>query len=447
MSIMSGFERVVEKALVPVATKLNSQRHICAIRDAFILAFPITMAGSLIILLNFAVLAEDGFIAKILFLNKLFPNLSDYQEVLSPVLRGSTNIMSIIIVFLVARNIAQTLKADDLLCGLTALSTYFIVYPPYQNVDGTDYMTMQWHGAQGLFVALIIGLLVGELFSRLSKSDKLQIKMPAQVPPAVARSFKVLFPIIIVTVIFAVANYIIGALYPKGIHELIYSVLQTPLRNLGTNIFSVVILAIVSNFLWVFGIHGPNTIAAIREAMFSEATLKNLDYVAEHGSAWGAPFPNTWALNDAFANYGGSGMTLGMIIAIFIVSRRKEYKDIAKLSVAPGLFNINEPIIFGLPVVLNPLFIVPFILVPAVNILIGYAAISSGLIPPIAYSVPWTTPGPLIPFLGTGGNWLALLLGFVCLAVSTIIYMPFVMAANKVAANESTTNESDTLSM
>ncbi|MBL5778982.1 PTS sugar transporter subunit IIC [Bacillus sporothermodurans] len=435
MGFMATFEKVAEKALVPIATKLNSQRHIIAIRDAFILAFPITLAGSLIVLLNFAILAPDGFIAKILFLHKLFPNLADLQSVFSPVLNGSTNILSMFIVFLVARNMAISLKADELLCGLTGLSTFFIIYPPYKVVDGASFLSTQWVGAQGLFVALIVGLVVGELFSRLSRSKKLQINMPASVPPAVSRSFKVLFPIIIITVIFAIGNAIINAFYPNGLHEFIYAVLQTPLKHLGTNIFSLVVLCIVSNLLWVFGIHGPNTVAAIREAMFAEANLENLNYVAAHGTAWDAPYPVTWAINDAFANYGGSGMTLGLLIAIFLVSRRKDYREIGKLSIAPGLFNINEPVIFGLPVVLNPILILPFIIVPAVNVVIGYVAISTGLIPAIAYAVPWTTPGPHIAFLGTGGNWVALIIGFLCLAVSTIIYLPFVIASNKAASS------------
>lgn len=437
MGFMAGFERGMEKVLVPIAAKLNSQRHVVAIRDAFILAFPITMAGSLVLLLNFAILAPDGFLAKILFLHKLFPNLADYQQVFTPVLNGSTNILSMFIVFLIARNIAIALKADELLSGITGLSTFFIIYPQYLNVEGANYLSTQWVGAQGLFVAIIVGLLVGELFSRLSKSEKLQVKMPASVPPAVARTFKVLFPIIIITLIFAIGNAIINALYEDGLHQFIYTVLQTPLKNIGDSVISLVILAVVSNLLWIFGIHGPNTIAAIREGMFAEAGIENLNFVAANGTAWGAPYPTTWAINDAFANYGGSGMTLGLLIAIFLVSKRKDYRDIGKLSIAPGLFNINEPIIFGLPVVLNPILIIPFILVPAINIIIGWTAIHFEWIPPIAYSVPWTTPGPILAFLGTGGNWLALILGFVCLAVSTLIYIPFVMAANKAAAIES----------
>ena len=179
---MEKFERNVERFLVPVAAKLNSQRHICAIRDAFILSFPIIMAGSIIILLNFAILSPDGFIAKILFLEKIFPNLADYQSVFTPVMRGSLDIMSIFVVFLVARNLAISMKADELLAGLTAVSCYFIIYSPYRLIENESFLTTKWLGAQGLFVALIIGIIVGEVFSRLIQTPDMRrnvITMPA----------------------------------------------------------------------------------------------------------------------------------------------------------------------------------------------------------------------------------------------------------------------------
>ncbi|WP_145538970.1 PTS sugar transporter subunit IIC [Yersinia alsatica] len=433
MSFMTSFERGMEKILVPVAIKLNSQRHIAAIRDAFILSFPLVMASSFIILINFAILSPDGFIAKMLFLGKIFPNIASAQAVFSPVMQGSVNIMAILIVFLVARNIAISFKQDDLLCGLTAIGAFFIVYTPYEVINGQAYITMKFMGAQGLFVAIIVALITGEIFCRLARSPRAIITMPAQVPPAVARSFKVLIPVFFVMIFFSVLSYLIALISPLGINDLIYTLIQAPLKHMGTNIFAVVIIGLVSNFLWVLGIHGPNTVAAIREAIFSEANLENLSYAASHGTTWGAPYPTTWgSIYDTFANYGGSGMTLGLIFAIFIASRRPEYRDIAKLSIVPGLFNINEPIIFGLPIVLNPVLIIPFILVPAINSLIGYFFVSMNIIPPVAYALPWTTPGPLIPFLGTGGNWLALGVGIFCLIVSTLIYLPFVIASNKV---------------
>lgn len=444
MSFMNKLESGMEKILVPIATKLNAQRHVCAVRDAFILTFPLTMAGSLMVLINNVLLHPDGFIAKLLHLGDLIPNLTDYQAIFAPVLNGSLNILAILVVFLIARNLARSLGADDLLTGLTAVSVYFIMYPA--AVDGN--LTMQYMGPQGLFVSLIIGLVVGEVLSRLSKTPKLEIKMPEQVPPAVARTFKILLPIIIVTVGFSILNFIIGKVTNGGgIHTIIYNLLQAPLTQLGDSIISVIIMALVSNLLWIMGIHGPNTIAAVRDTMFAEPNAANLAFAQANGTAWGAPYPTTWQLVDAFSNYGGSGCTLGLIIAILIFSRMKDQKDIAKLSIGPGLFNINESVIFGLPIVLNPIFIIPFLLVPIVNLIIGYAAIVAKIIPPIAYSVPWTTPGPLIPFVGTGGEFMGLVVGIVCLAVSVLIYAPFVIASNKAAsqAQEEGLNSTETM--
>lgn len=438
MSFMDKFQSAIERLLVPLATKLNAQRHICAVRDAFILSFPLTMAGSLMVLLNNVFLSADGFMFKILQFDKLFPGIVKFQAVFAPVVKGSADIFSILIVFLIARNLAKLMEGDDLLTGLTAISVYFIIYPDYFDNEGVNYLTNQYMGAQGLFVAILVGLLVGELMSRLAKSDKLEIKMPEQVPSAVARSFKVLIPIIITTIFFSVLNYFVKMAAPGGLHELIYNIIQTPLTRMSQSLFSVLILALLSQLLWAMGIHGPNTIAAIRDTMFSEAGNANLLHYAESGTTWGAPYPITYSgLATAFAEYGGSGATLGLIIAMLIFAKNKESKSIAKLSLAPGLFNINEMVIFGLPIVLNPIYIIPFIIAPLVNIMIGYTAVMIlKIMPPVTIGIPWTTPGPLMPFLGTGGNIVALFVGFICLAVSVLIYSPFVIAANKAAIIE-----------
>lgn len=435
MSFMDKLENNLNKILVPIAIKLNSQRHIAAIRDAFITAFPLTMAGSIILLINFTILDPNGFIASLLRLENIFPNLAAAQEIFTPVVNGTNNVMSIFIVFLIARNLTKTLGGDDIFAGITALGAFFIMYPPYMETDAGAGLATRFLGAEGLFVAMIVGLLTGEIFHKLSNNKRLQIKMPEQVPTNVAKSFSNLIPIIIILVFYSIANYLITLIVPEGIHELIFRVIQAPLQDLGGSLWTILLFGFLSNLLWVLGIHGPNTLAAVRDPIFSPMGLSNLDYIAENGTTVGIPFPYNWgSVYDAFANYGGSGMTLGLIIAIFIFSKREDYKNIARLSIAPGLFNINEPIIFGLPIVLNPIMMIPFVLVPLVNATIGYFALSTGFMDPIGYSVPWTTPGPLIPFLGSGGDWRGLVVGLFTLAVSVILYAPFVISANK--ANE-----------
>lgn len=434
MSFIESTQEKLEEILIPFAAKLNAQRHVAAVRDAFTLAFPLTLAGSIITLLNFAVLSPDGFIAKLLHLGSFIPNLTDYQAVLSPVLNGTANIMSLLITFLTAYKLAETKGGDKILSAICAVGVYFVIYPQYEVVEAVgNTLPMNFMGSQGLFVALIVGLVVGELMPVLAKSKRLCIKMPDAVPPAVSQSFNLLIPIIIVLMGSAVINYFLNIITTGGIQYLIYNAIQTPFSALGGNIITILIFCLVQQFLWVLGIHGPNTLNALRTIMYAEQGVANLQYFGTSGTTVGCPFPLTWTgINDAFGNTGGSGATLGLLIAIFIVARKdKQQMEIAKLSFAPGLFNINEPVIFGLPIVMNPIYLVPFILAPFVCNIVGYICVGVlKIIPPVALDVGWTTPGFLIPFLGSGGsNYLSLAIGLLCIVISTIIYIPFVRIA------------------
>lgn len=432
MAMMDKMQSAMEATLVPVAAKINGQRHVAAVRDAFTLAFPMTLAGSLVMLVNYAVLDPNGFIAKILHLGSLIPNLADYQAALTPILQGTTNIMSLLIVFLTAYKLAETKGGDTLLSAICAVGVFFIIYPPYEESGA---LPMTFMGAQGLFVAILVGLLVGEAVPALAKNEKLRIKMPDSVPPAVAQSFNLVIPIIIVFVVSGILSFLFNSFTEGGIQYIIYNSIQVPFRSLGNNIFTVLIFALAQQFLWILGIHGPNTLSAIRSVMFAEQGVANLAYYGTTGTTVGCPFPLTWAsINDAFGNTGGSGATLGLIIAIFLVSRKdKTQMTIGKLALAPGLFNINEPLMFGLPIVMNPIYAIPFIATPLVCNIIGYlCTIVFQIIPPVTLDVGWTTPGFLIPFLGSGGhNVLSLVVGVLCVVVSTLIYMPFVAAAAK----------------
>lgn len=434
MSIMQNVQSKMESTLVPFASKLNSQRHVAAIRDAFTLVFPLTLSGSLIVLINYAILSPDGFIAKLLHLGTLIPNLTDYQALLSPVLNGTSNIMAILVVFLTAYKLAETSGGDNILSAICAIGVFFILYPNYvADAQGAQALPIGFLGAQGLFVALIVGLLVGEFLTKLQKCKKLSIKMPDVVPPAVSRSFNLLIPIIIVLVIASIVNYGFRFIDENGVNQVIYNIIQKPLSSLAGNIFTILFFVIVQQFLWVLGIHGPNTLSAVRSLMFSEAGIANLTYYGQNGTTIGSPFPVTWSsINDAFGNVGGSGATLGLIIAILLVARRdKQQSEIAKLALAPGLFNINEPLIFGLPIVMNPIYLIPFMLAPVACNIFGYfCTMIIKIIPPVVVDVGWTTPGFLIPFLGSGAtNYLSLVIGILCVVISTIIYLPFVKAA------------------
>lgn len=434
---MKKLQDAMERILVPLATKLNGQRHVVAVRDAFTLTFPLTMAGSLVVLINNVLLSPEGFIAAIFKLDKLIPNLTDYQQILSPVIVGTTSIMALLISFLVAYELAKMLDGDAVLTGITSLAVFFILYPVSKPfINGGEGLDSTYFGAQGLFVALIVGLLVGEILTRVSRKKSLRISMPEMVPPAVSQSFNMLIPIIIMLAGAGLLNFFFASVIEGGLHILIYNTIQAPLTSLGSSMGTILAFTILQQFLWVLGIHGPNTLNALRSIIFAEQGLVNLEYVAKAGTAWGAPFPVYWqSINDAFGNTGGSGATLGLIIAILIAGKKNETQyQVAKMSLAPGIFNINETIIFGLPLVMNPIFVIPFIFTPVILNILGYILVAVlQVIPPVIYNVAWTTPGFLTPFLGSGADSiLALVVGFVFLGISTLIYLPFVLANNKV---------------
>src|SRR5699024_204233 len=163
---------------------------------------------------------------------------------------------------------------------------------------------------------------------RLTQIERLEIKMPEQVPPNVARSFSGMIPIGIVLVVFAISNFIITQFSDEGLNGLFFDLIQAPLSGMVGNVFAVIVFALIQNLLWILVIHRPNTIVRVRDPIFSPLYNANTQHIAETGSSVGIPYPyNFAALYDGFANYGGSGATLGLVIAIFLFSKRADYKD------------------------------------------------------------------------------------------------------------------------
>ncbi|WP_234002740.1 PTS transporter subunit EIIC [Lactobacillus sp. CBA3605] len=184
----------------------------------------------------------------------------------------------------------------------------------------------------------------------------------------------------------------------------------------------------MSNSYWLLGLVGPLDFSGNS----SVSTIQNLEYALQHGSAWGAPNPITvHTIFDSFANVGGPGMTLALIIAILWQSQHRRYRQVAKASWLPSMFNFNQPLLFGLPLILRPILAIPFLVAPLVTTLITWIALKLQWMPPVVYPLHRTTPGFLMGWLGTGGDWHALLVSVVNLVVATAIYLPFIWLDNQ----------------
>ncbi|MDY0393685.1 PTS transporter subunit EIIC [Virgibacillus halophilus] len=268
---------------------------------------------------------------------------------------------------------------------------------------------------------------------RLKKKRKLRIKLPDTVPPEVGKSFSALIPAFLTLTLFAALVFLTNIVFGFGLQELVTKAIQAPLDLVVQSRFGINIIMFFQNLLWSVGIHGTFVLGPIKDPSLLSAIQENINALQA-----GQEIPNivTKPFIDSFAMLGGGGFTIGLIIAIFIASKRSDYREVTKFATVPGLFNINEPLMFGLPVILNPVLAIPLILVPIINLNIAYLATSLGLVSKTVAYIPWTTPPVLSAFLATAGDWRAALLAVLLIVISVIIYLPFVMATNRMAEIE-----------
>ena len=289
-------------------------------------------------------------------------------------------------------------------------------------------------GATGLFTGLIVAILGMELYNMFRKNDSLKIKMPEQVPPGVARAFEVLIPTCLTAIVVGAVGLVCQIATGAELNAFIFNVVQKPLQSLiGDNIFAVAIMYVIISLFWCVGIHGNNMLAAVKEPIFRPLLYANTAaYTAQHE----IPYVMNLTMIQMFAEFGGSGVTIGLVIAILIFSKREDNRTIAGISIVPGLFNINETMTFGIPLVLNPILDIPFILAPVLTVVIGYILVSSGFCPKIVLEVPWTMPPVILGFLATGGSPMGAISQLIVVAASVLIYIPFLIAYEKFQEKE-----------
>ena len=405
---MNGFVEFMEAKFIPVASKIGAQRHLVAIRDAFMVTMPLMILGALAVMINNLPIP---FFQN--FMNSIFQGDS-WKGFGGSIWNGTFAIISVAIAFLVAYNLANGYKKDGVSAGIISIASFFAL-------GGATGMA-----SNGLFVALIVAIISTELFVRLISSDKLVIKMPDGVPPAVGKAFASLLPAMIIISLFGLVAAVFAGFGVPDIITSFYTAVQQPFMGLANTYPAALLIAFITPFLWFFGLHGANMIDPFMQTINVDAIAANSAAVTA-GEA--APYIVNKPFIDVFVNLGGTGATLGLIIAIFLVGRKHEsFNVVNKLSAGPGLFNINEPMLFGLPIVLNPIMFIPFILTPMVLVSVAYFATATGLVPAATVMPPWVTPPVIGGVLATksiaGG-----VLAAINLILSVLIYLPFVKVA------------------
>ena len=425
----------LERVLLPFAVKLGKQVHVNAIKNGFIRLMPLTLAGAMFVLINnvFLSFGEGSFFFSlgVRLDASTIQTLEGFKVIGGSVYNGTLGIMSLMTPFFIGMALAEERKVDPLAAGLLSIASFMTVTP--FSVGEAYAVGANWLGGQNIISGIIIGLVVADIFTFIVRRNWV-IKLPDSVPASVSRSFSALIPGFIILLIMGFIAWGL-TLIGSNFHQIIMDSVSKPLASMG----SVVGWAYVvfNALLWFFGVHGGLALTALNSGILGPWGMENMATYTQYGSvdaaiAAGKTF-HFWTgpMLESYIFLGGTGATLGLIIAIFIASRRADHRQVAKLALPSGLFNINEPILFGMPIIMNPLMMIPFVLIQPILAGITLAAYSLGLIPPSTNFAPWTMPPGLGAFFNSNGSIGALILALFNLGVATMFYLPFVIISNK----------------
>jgi PTS system cellobiose-specific IIC component len=414
--------------LTKVAGLISTNKYLTSIRDGFMLSFPITMFASIMIIIQ-NLPSTFGF-------EKFMPEavMNFLNDFFGPVAGATIGVTSLFVVFGVAYHLAGHYKQSSLYAGAMAVANFMILMPFQDIKDAGTFIPAAKMGAQGMFVGIAVALVTAEIFSRIEKAD-ITIKMPESVPPSIAKSFTAIIPGAATILLFNIIRYAFTLTQWGNAFDCVMEVLQTPLMHLGSSLPATVFAVFMTQFLWFFGVHGQAVVNSIMDPIWQSLALENIE-AAKNGAEQLPHIVNTTFMG--IFPLAGCTYTIGAVIVIILIGKSKRMKSTGELVLVPSIFNISEPITFGLPIVMNPVILVPWILTPIVAVIISYLSIAAGLVPrPSGITVVWSTPIFLSGWLGTG-SWRGAALQLVNLVVTTLIWLPFIKALDNQFYKEET---------
>lgn len=406
----------LEAKVMPVANKLGSQRHMTAIRKGLIATMPLIIVGSFFtILLNIPI-------------ESVAARIEPYKPMLDIPFRYTVGIMSLYATYGIATNLARSYDLDELSSGLLAILAFLIstvtplqVMEEVPDVIGAGrYINIGNLSSSSLFGAMVAAIVSVEIFNFMKKRD-ITIKMPAGVPPEVSNSFIALLPALVVILFFWFIRYVLNFDISTFL-----STLLMPLKDVlaGNSLLGGLLTVFLITFFWVLGIHGPAIMGPVIRPFWDISIAENIDAFNAGANAHNMPNIFTEQFLQWFIWIGGAGTTLALVI-LMMFSKSDYLKSLGRLSFLPGLFNINEPIIFGAPIVMNPILGIPFILAPLVTTTLSYFLTVTDVVPMMVARLPFAIPAPVAAWMSTNWSVAAAILVIVNFLIALAIYYPF----------------------
>jgi PTS system cellobiose-specific IIC component len=418
------------KNIMPWVMRFVNSKPIKAIKDGFLFTMPLTIIGSVFLLLAFIPIPGYGD-----FMASIFGG--NWQKPLYQVVGATFDILALIGVFGIAYCWVQNEGYQGINAGIFAIVSLLILNDNFIfAADGTSVggvIPKAYMGGKGMIVAIFVGIFVGWLYSWCMKKN-FTIKMPNGVPQGVANAFTALIP----GALIIFSSFLIWIFFNVSLDKtfvvVIYDLLQTPIQGLSDSLGGVIIVALLISLLWWCGVHGSAIVGGIIGPIVTANALMNQELLlkGEQLIAGDNAKIVTNQFIDQYITFGGAGLTLGLVVSMLIFAKSTQFKDLGRIAIMPGLFNINEPVIFSFPIVFNPFMLIPFLMAPVISVLMVYFSIFSGIVSPFtAISVPWTTPMIISGFIV--GGWKAATLQVAVFLMTICIYYPFMKAQDKLA--------------
>lgn len=416
---MDKFMKIIEEKLVPPMSKLGTQRHLLAIRNGVVSTLSLILIGSFFLI----------------FVNIPYKPLADllapYSATIALPFRMTMGLMAIYATFIMGSDLAKSYKLDPTTGGVLSLGAFFMLQMPVNVTTPADaplgfVLPMASLGASGMFSGILAMIFSVEIYRFFTKK-KITIKMPEQVPPAVARSFEALIPGAVVLITLWIIRDIIGF----DVNSALMAMFKPITGLLGNNLFGALLPMFFIHLFWSFGIHGMSIVGSVIRPIWLVMLDDNAKALASGTSDTKLPYIAPEQFYQWTVTIGGAGATIVVAALFLFICKSKFLKEVGRFTLIPGIFNINEPMMFGAPMILNPYMFIPFNLVPLVLTTISYSAIKLGIVNGFTTYQAWTLPAPIGGFLSAGNDWRVVVLIVVNLLVAGIIYYPFVKAYDK----------------
>lgn len=438
-----------------ISARVGNQVHLRTLRDSFATIMPLYILAGIAVLINNVVFAyiwgETGFM----------PNaetLANAQTWGSALTLGTLNVSALILAGLIGYCLARNENfGNRLACVVVGISSLVIMMPQsiaanlaaasplltdeVTTAEVTGVLSTTNTGTNGLFGAIIVGLIAVTIFIKISGVEKLKINLGDEVPQAVSDSFNVMIPMLLTLSIFGIVSAVLAVAFSTDLMTIISTFVSEPLKGImNAGPWAVVLIYTLANLLFCLGIHQSTISGVLAEPIL---TILIVDNMATFAS--GQPIPADHYMNmqiiNSFALIGGSGCTLMLLLDTLVFSKSKTSRTVAKMAIVPGLFNINEPVIYGYPIVYNLPLIIPFVIVPDLFIAATYGLTCAGIIDPCIAQVPWTTLPVISALLATGMDWRAAVWQIIEIALGMVIYLPFMRISERAQAKQAALDE------